>query len=177
MSQCGSFSYAFPGTILSLRVLWLLSSIDNVIDHWMRELFGFSSGLLFSGTAFALVSANMIRFLAVAYGSVDRGFQAIPGAMDKLPRLLGKKLRFTLVSIHLPLLKSSLMTASLIVFAKVMKELPAKLILRPFGVETSATHVYQYSSSEQLAPASTAALLIVFVGVWPVLLINYKFSK
>ncbi len=155
----------FPGTILALGVLWPLSSIDNVIDHWMRELFRFSSGLLFSGTAFDLVSAYVIRFLAVAYGSVDRGFQAIPGAMDKLPRLLGKKLRFTVVSIHLPLLKSSLMTASLIVFVEVMKELPTTLILRPFGVETLATHVHQYASSEQLAPASPAALLIVFVGV------------
>ena len=106
MSQCGSFSYAFPGTILSLGVLWPLSSIDNVIDHWMRELFRFSSGLLFSGTAFDLVSAYVIRFLAVAYGSVDNGIQAIPGAIGKLPRLLGKKFCFTLVSIHLPLLKS-----------------------------------------------------------------------
>ena len=69
------------------------------------------------------------------------------------------------------------MIASLIVFVEVMKGLPAKLILRPFGVETSATHVYQYYSSEQLAPASPAALLIVFVGVWPVLLINHMFSK
>ena len=177
LAQCGSISYAFPGTILALGVLWPLSSIDNVIDHWMREWFGISTGLLFTGTAFALVSAYVIRFLAVAYGSVDSGFQAIPRVMDKLPRLLGKKLRFTLVSIHLPLLKSSLMTASLIVFVEVMKELPATLILRPFGVETLATHVYQYASSEQLAPASPAALLIVFVGVWPVLLINHMFSK
>ena len=129
VAQCGSISYTFPGTILALGVLWPLSSINNVIDYWIRELFGFSSGLLFSGTAFALVSANVIRFLAVAYGSVDSGFQAIPGAMDGLPRLLGKKLFFILVSIHLPLLKSSLMTASLIVFVEVMKELPAKLIL------------------------------------------------
>ena len=69
------------------------------------------------------------------------------------------------------------MTASLIVFVEVMKGLPATLILRPFGVDTLATYFYQYASSEQLAPASPAALLIVFVGVWPVLLINHMFSK
>ena len=177
VAQCGSISYAFPGTILALGVLWPLSSIKNVIDHWMRELFGFSSCLLLSRTAFALVSAFVIRFLAVAYGSIDSGFQAIPGAIDKLLRLFGKKLRSTLVSIHLPLLKSSLMTASLIVFVEAMKELPETLILRPFLVETLATQVYQYASSEQLAPASPAALLIVFVRVWPVLLINHMFSK
>ena len=147
VAQFGSISYAVPGTILALGVLWPMSSIDNAIDLLMREWFGISSGLLFSGTAFALVAAYVIRFLAVAFGSVDSGFQAIPKVMDKLPRLLGKKLRFTLISIHLPLLKSSLMTASLIVFVEVMKELPATLILRPFGVETSATHVYQYASS------------------------------
>ena len=69
------------------------------------------------------------------------------------------------------------MTASLIVFVKVMKELPTTLNLRPLGVETLATHVYQYASSEQLAPASPAALLIVFVGVWQVLFINHMLSK
>ena len=80
VAQCGSISYAFPGTILALGVLWPLSSIDNVIDHWMREWFGISTGLLFTGTAFALVAAYVIRFLAVAYGSVDSGFQAIPSS-------------------------------------------------------------------------------------------------
>ena len=69
------------------------------------------------------------------------------------------------------------MTESLIVFVEVMKVLPATLILRPFGVDTLATYFYQYAPSEQLAQASQAALLIVFVGVWPVLLINHMFSK
>jgi len=91
VAQFGSISYAFPGTILALGVLWPMSSIDNAIDLLMREWFGISSGLLFSGTAFALVAAYVIRFLAVAFGSVDSGFQAIPKVMDKLPRLLGKK--------------------------------------------------------------------------------------
>ena len=132
------------------------------IIHWDRLRFSFRLCDPLSGSSLWVV---------------DSGFHAIPRAMDRLPRLLGKKLRFTLVSIHLPLLKSSLMTASLIVFVEVMKELPATLILRLFGVETLATNVYQYASSEQLAPASPAALLIVFVGVWPVLLINHMFSK
>ena len=54
-------------------------------------------------------------------------------------------------SLHLPLLKSSLMTASLIVFVEVMKELPATLILRPFGVETLATYFYQYAETKAKA--------------------------
>jgi iron(III) transport system permease protein len=107
VAQFGTISYAFPSTILALGVLWPLSLIENAIDLLMREWFGISSGLLFSGTVFALVTAYVIFFLAVAFGSVDSGFQAIPKAMDGLPRLLRKKLRFTLVSIHLPLLKSS----------------------------------------------------------------------
>ena len=84
VAQFGSISYAFPGTILALGVLWPLSSIDNATDLLMGEWFGISSGLLLSGTAFALVTAYVIRFLAVAYGSVDSGFQAIPKAMDNL---------------------------------------------------------------------------------------------
>ena len=102
LSQCGSFSYAFPGTILSLGVLWLLSSIDNVIDHWMREWFGITSSLLFTGTAFVLVSRYVIHFLEVPYGSVDTGFQRIHKALGRFPKILGKKLHFTLVPIYPP---------------------------------------------------------------------------
>ena len=69
------------------------------------------------------------------------------------------------------------MTASLILFVEVMKELPTTLNLRPLGVETLATHVYQCASSEQLAPTSTVTLMIVFFWVWPVLLMNHMFSK
>ena len=98
----GSISYAFPGTILASGVLWPLSSIDNVIDHWMREWFGIYSSLLFTGTAFALVSRYVIHFLVVPYGSVDTGFLLIHKALGMFPKILGKKLHFTLVPIHPP---------------------------------------------------------------------------
>ena len=81
LAQFGSVSHAFPGTILALGVLRSLSSVDNVIDHCMRELFGISICSLFTGTAFVLVSACVTRFLAIAYVSVISSFQAIPRAL------------------------------------------------------------------------------------------------
>lgn len=171
-AQVASMSYAFPGAILALGVLWPLSWFDNTLDDWLRDHLGISSGLLLSGTVVAILFAYVVRFLAVAFGSVDSGLQTITPAMDQVPRLFGFGTQATLVKVHLPLLRRSLLTAVLIVFVDVMKELPATLILRPFGLETLATHVYQHASSEQLSPAAPAALLIVLVGIWPVLMLS-----
>jgi iron(III) transport system permease protein len=171
-AQFASMSYAFPGAILALGVLWPLSWFDNTLDDWTRAHLNISTGLLLSGTVFAILFAYVVRFLAVAYGSVDSGFQNITANMDRVPRLFGFSTRATMRKIHLPLLRRSLLTALLIVFVDCMKELPATLILRPFHVDTLATHVYQYASSEQLEQSSLAALLIVLVGLFPVLLLS-----
>jgi iron(III) transport system permease protein len=67
-----------------------------------------------------------------------------------------------------PLARGALLTAGLLVFVDTMKELPATLIVRPFDFDTLAVRVYNLASDERLAEASTAAVLIVLVGLLPV---------
>ncbi|MDA7586194.1 ABC transporter permease subunit, partial [Luminiphilus sp.] len=125
-----------------------------------------------SGGIALLLYAYVYRFLTVAYQSVDAEFSGISPDIDAAARTLGAAPSQILWRIHLPLLRPSILAASLLVFVDVMRELPATLILRPFNFDTLATRVYRLASDERLADASLPAIVIVLVGVIPVLLLQ-----
>ncbi len=172
-----SLGYAVPGAVLAIGVIIPFASVDNAVDAFMREHFGFSTGLLLSGTIFALVFAYTVRFLAVAYGSVDASMRKISPHMDDAARSLGHSPLTILTRIHVPLMKSGVLTAALVVFVDGMKELPATLILRPFNFDTLATHVYQFASDELIGEAALGSLLIVLVGLAPVILLTSTIDR
>jgi iron(III) transport system permease protein len=177
MMRLSSLGYAMPGAVLAVGVIVPLAGFDNWVDSIMRSTFGFSSGLLLSGSAFALIFAYTVRFLAVSAGSVESALQKITPSMDMASRSLGHSPGGTLIRVHLPMLRGTLLTAALVVFVDVMKELPATLILRPFNFETLATYVYQFASDEQLARSALPALVIVLAGIVPIILMSRSISK
>ncbi len=172
-----SMGYAVPGAVLAIGVIIPFATFDNTLDDFMRRHFDISTGLLLSGTVFALIFAYTVRFLAVAYGSVDASMKKISPHMDDAARSLGHSSLSILTRIHLPLMKSGVLTAALVVFVDCMKELPATLILRPFNFDTLATHVYQFASDELIGEASLGALLIVLVGLAPVILLTTTIDR
>ncbi|MFL1485088.1 ABC transporter permease [Marinobacter sp. LN3S78] len=172
LMRLSSLGYAMPGAVLAVGVIVPMAAFDNQVDAWMREWFGVSTGLLLSGTAFALVFAYTVRFLAVSAGSLESGLQKITPSMDMAARSLGKSTTATLLRVHLPMLRGTMLTAALVVFVDCMKELPATLILRPFNFDTLATHVYQYASDELLGISALPALIIVLAGIVPIILMS-----
>lgn len=164
--------YAMPGTVLAIGVLIPLAAFDNSIDAFLRARFNVSSGLLLSGTVFALIFAYSVRFLAVAAGAIESSLDKVTPSMDKAARSLGMNSLETLRRVHLPLIRPGLLTGALVVFVDTMKELPATLMLRPFNFDTLATYVYQYASDEQIEVAAMGALMIVLVGLLPVVMLS-----
>jgi iron(III) transport system permease protein len=164
--------YALPGTIIAIGVLisfsWLDHHLINIAKNWLD----IDIGLLLSGTLVALLFAYTVRFLAVSLGSIESGLQKIKPNVDHAAQLLGYKPFQVLRKIHMPLLKGSVLTAFLIVFVDVLKELPATLILRPFNFNTLAVRAYELASDERLIDAAPASLLIVMVGLIPVILLS-----
>ncbi len=158
--------------MLAIGVIIPLAAFDNRLDAFLREHWGISTGLLLSGTTFAVIFAYCVRFLAVSTGAVDSSLNKVTPTMDMASRSLGMTPGSTLLKVHFPLIKGGLLTALLVVFVDCMKELPATLILRPFNYDTLATYVYQFASDEQLEECSLAALLIVLVGIIPVILLS-----
>ncbi len=167
-----AISYAVPGTVLAIGLLIPLAGLDNSIDAAMRSLFGVSTGLLFSGTAFAIVLAYTIRFLAASLGAVEAGLSKISRNIDAAGRTLGATVSDMLWTVHLPLLRPALGAAAMLVFVDSMKELPATLLLRPFNFDTLATQVFTLASLYRYEEAGLSALTIVVVSLAPVLLLH-----
>ncbi|HSM82965.1 MAG TPA: iron ABC transporter permease [Nodosilinea sp.] len=175
--QGANLGYAVPGAVIAVGTLIPLARFDNAVDAWMRQTFGFSTGLLLSGTIIALLFAYLVRFLAVSFGAIEAGLGKIKPSLDDAARSLGQSPNQTLLKIHRPLLGSSLLTAAMLVFVDVMKELPATLIIRPFNFDTLAVRVYQYAADERLIEASAPALAIILVGLLPVLWLSKQIAN
>tara|TARA_R110000751_G_scaffold8822_2_gene33996 strand:- start:83063 stop:84763 length:1701 start_codon:yes stop_codon:yes gene_type:complete len=167
--KIASFGYAIPGTVLALGVLVPLAAVDNWINAITRGNFGFSVGLLLTGSGLAIVYACSIRFLTMAEGSIESGFQKLSPHLDMAARTLGCNANQTLRGVLLPMMKPAVITAALLVFVDTMKELSATLLLRPFNFNTLATLVYEDASRARVEDASVAALIIVLVGIVPVI--------
>lgn len=163
--------YAVPGGVIAVGLLVPFAAFDNALDAVMRERFDVSTGLLITGSIWLLVAAYMVRFLAAALGAYEGGQALVPANMDAAARSLGQTPTGTLRRVHLPILAPSLLTALLIVFVDVMKELPATLIMRPFNYDTLAVQAYRLASDERLEGAAVPSLVIVAIGLLPVILI------
>lgn len=167
-----SLGYAVPGTVVAIAVLIPFTSLDLFVDKLLLE-YGFSRvGLLFSGSLFILVMGYLVRFSAIAVGSIDTGLSQISPSLDAASRTLGQSAVQTIRRVNLPLIKKSMLTAFILVFIEAMKELPTALLLRPFNFETLATYVYQFVSDEMIEYAALPALLIVLMGLVPFIIVN-----
>ena len=176
-TRIASLGYAVPGAVLAVGVVVPFAWFDNTLDAFLRDTFSISSGLLLTGSTFALILAYVIRFLAISIGSVDSSMSKVSESVDMAARTLGYGAFNTLRKFQLPLLKGGITTAGLIVFVDCMKELPATLLLRPFNFDTLATHVYQFASDEMIEQSALGSLFIVGSGLIPVILLSRTITR
>ncbi len=172
MVRLASVGYALPGTIIALGIFLPIANLDNYVDSLMRQWFGISSGLLITGSGATLIYAYVVRFMAVAEGSIDAGFKKISPNLDDAARCFGYSRWQTLRMILLPLLRPAIITAGLLVFIDSLKELSATLMLRPFGMETTAIFIHDLASRGRIEQAGIASLLLVLAGIIPVIILS-----
>lgn len=175
--RVAGLGYALPGSVIAVGVLIPVTRLDHALAAVLRDAFGLELGLLFTGSIAALVYACLVRYLTAAMQAVDAGLAKITPSMDQAARSLGHTPAQTMWRVHLPLLRGSALTAGLLVFIDVMKELPATLVMRPFNFDTLATQAYTLAADERLAEASTAALAIVVVGLLPMVVICRQIAR
>ncbi len=170
-SRIVGLGYAVPGSVIAVGVLIPVTRLDHWLAGLWQQMTGVNPGLILTGGIAALVYAYLARFLAIALQTVEAGLARITPSMEAAAQSLGSGQAETLRRVHLPLMRGSLLTATLLVFVDVMKELPATLVMRPFNFDTLATQTYTLAADERLAEASTAALAIVAVGLLPIILL------
>jgi len=163
--------YAVPGGVIAVGLMVPMAALDNTVDAFMRANFGIRTGLLITGSIWLMVLAYVARFMAAALNAYDSGMATVPRHFDAIGRSLGQPGPKLLMRVHLPVARTSVLTALLIVFVDVMKELPATLILHPFNFQTLAVQAHRLAADERLAEAAVPSLVLVGFGLVPVLIL------
>jgi len=164
LSSLLSVGYAVPGLILAVGIVQLFVYLDTTV---------FSSlDVLLTGSLFGLILAYVIKTYALANSSIESGYERISNSLDDSSKILGTVGWSLLRKIHIPLLKTSILTSILLVMSDVIKELPATLILRPFNFETLAVSAYVYASEERMIQAAAPAIAIVMTGLIPIFFLS-----
>jgi iron(III) transport system permease protein len=164
-SQLLALGYALPGLVLAVGIIQFFSFLD---DYFIRYFLKIS----LVGSLIGLIIAYTIKAYALANNTIESGFKRISSSIDDASLSL-KGSKFSIFyRIHMPLLKTSILTSLLLVISEVIKELPATLILRPFNFDTLAVSTYIYASEERMYEAASPAMLIVLVGLIPIFFLS-----
>lgn len=169
-ARLAGMGYALPGSVIAVGVLIPVAHLDHGLAAATEWLLGRPAGLVLTGSAAALVFAYTVRFLAVSLQTLEASLVKIPPSFDDAARSLGAGVGGTLTRIHLPLMRNGVLTALVLVFVETVKEMPATLLLRPFGLNTLAVAVWERTAESQWPEASVPALAIVAAGLLPVFL-------
>jgi iron(III) transport system permease protein len=177
VSRVAVLGYSIPGAVIAVGVLVSFGWLDRNVASIVSRSVGGSVGLLLSGTLAALLFAYAVRFLAVALLPVEAGFERQCRNLDAASRSLGVPPMATLRRVALPLLRGTLLSAGIMVFVDVLKEIPLTLVLRPFNFNTLATKAFQMAMDEQVAESANAALIVILTGLIPVVWLNRLMAR
>ena len=166
--RISTMGYALPGTVLAVGLFVPVAAIDNALGAM-----GLSTPLL-QGTMVVMLLAYSVRFMAVAFTPLESNLLRITPSIDAASRSLGVSGIKMLAKVHLPMVKGGLLTAMVLVFVDVMKELPITLMTRPFGFNTLAVRIFELSSEGLWERAALPALAIVLVGLIPAFILIRK---
>jgi len=163
--------YSIPGAVIAVGILLPLSALDRSINHFTDLWWGIRPGLIFTGSLVGLIYAYTVRFMAVAYSSVESSMDKISPNTILAARALGAGPFRLIYKIRLPLILPGVMAGAILVFVDVMKELPITIILRPLGYDTLAIWVWQMAAESLWTATALPALFIVLAGLLPVILL------
>jgi iron(III) transport system permease protein len=169
-AQFSSLGYALPGAVIAVGVLGPIAWLDGVLAAVAERTLGHRLGLVLTGSTAAVLFAYAVRFVAVGYQTTDAALARIPPSLDEAARSLGVSMRAVLRRVHLPLMRGGMLSALTLIWVETIKELPATLLLRPFGIKTLAIEVWERTSESLWAEAALPALAIVAVGLVPLLI-------
>ncbi|MDG1579666.1 iron ABC transporter permease [Pseudomonas sp. GOM6] len=164
-----NLGYALPGSVLAVAIMLAFSYLDRQLVIPLSSWLGGAGKPLLLGSLFALLLAYLVRFMAVAYGPLESSLARIRPSLPQAARSLGVGGPALFLRVYLPLLVPGALSAALLVFVDVLKEMPATLLMRPFGWDTLSVRIFEMTSEGEWARAALPALTLVLVGLLPVI--------
>ncbi|HZX17599.1 MAG TPA: iron ABC transporter permease [Pseudomonas sp.] len=172
-----NLGYALPGSMLAVAIMLAFSYLDRELVIPLSSWLGGAGKPVLLGSLSALLLAYMIRFMAVAYGPLENSLARIRPSLPEASRSLGVGGVGLFFKVYLPLLVPGALSAALLVFVDVLKEMPATLLMRPFGWDTLSVRVFEMTSEGEWARAALPALTLVLVGLLPVILLIRRSAR
>ena len=173
LSRVAILGYSIPGAVIAIGVMLPITWLETRLDAFARVRWEVSTGLFLSGTIVILIYAYLVRYLAIAFSSIDAGFSRVSLNLDEAARSLGSSPLVTFFRIDLPLIRGAVLAGAMLVFIDLLKELPLTLILRPFNFTTLAIQAFEMSSDEQIRQSSPFSLVIIATGLLPVIWLSH----
>ena len=168
--RTANLGYALPGTVLAVGIFIPVAYLDNTVIG-LGKLLGFEFGQIFQGTLLVMLIAYLVRFLAAGFKTIDGAMHRVTPSIDEAARLAGLRGVKLLGRVHLPILRSGLLTAFTLVFVDVMKEMPITLMTRPFGWDTLAVKIFELTSEGEWERAALPAVTLLLTGLLPIILL------
>ncbi|MDD0845125.1 ABC transporter permease [Pseudomonas sp. Gutcm_11s] len=172
-----NLGYALPGSVLAVSIMLAFSFLDRELVIPLSTWLGGAGKPLLLGSLAALLLAYLVRFMAVAYGPLESGLARIRPSLPQAARSLGVGGPALFLRVYLPLLVPGALSAALLVFVDVLKEMPATLLMRPFGWDTLAVRIFEMTSEGEWARAALPALTLVLVGLLPVIVLIRRSAR
>ena len=176
-TRMATLGYALPGTVLAVGMVIVINAVDKPLVALLGAFFGYRENTLIQGTMLTVIAAHMIRFMAAGYNSVNSAMHRISDSIDEAAISLGIKGMSLLGKVHIPILKTGILTAATLVFVDVMKEMPITLMTRPFGRDTLAVKIFELTSEGEWERAALPAVALVLGGLIPVILLARQTEK
>jgi iron(III) transport system permease protein len=152
--RIGVAGYAFPSALVAVGV-----------GAWVGILSGPLPMLALSASAFGLLAAYFIRYLAVGVQPLAAGFDRTPPDFHEAARSLGSRPLAALWRVDFPLAWPAILAGATLAFLDVFKELPLTLVLRPFDFETLATRAYRLTDEGRIPEAALPGLALVCLSL------------
>jgi iron(III) transport system permease protein len=174
--RVATLGYALPGTVLAVALVIFI----NLADEWfvnLLRLVGINLEVVFQGTVLTMLLAYAVRFMAAGFNPTQSALQRITGSIDEAARSLGVTGFKAIRTIHVPVIRKGLLTAAILVFVDVMKEMPITLMTRPFGWDTLAVKIYELTSEGEWQTAALPAVVLIVAGIIPVIFLTRQIEK
>jgi iron(III) transport system permease protein len=160
--------YAVPGNLAAVGILF--------IGVWI-----FPEGISYEFGFLLLIFGLCFRYMRTAFKQIELGHSTVADQMENTAYLLNNKDRLDFSNkVLLPLMNPYILYSFLFVMVEIIKEMPLTLLLRPMGLNTLATKIFELTSEgewEQSALFTLPILLLCIVIHTSVMRFNSKRKK
>lgn len=119
-----------------------------------------------------LIFGQVIIFVPVMVTSLRAALEKTPASLEDVSRSLGITNAATLLRVTLPIAMPGLLAGTALTMLAAVKELPVTLLLRPTGMNTLSTRIWDYSTVSDYAAMGPYAVAILILAALPTALLG-----